>query len=153
MKPGRLEPDEIELMRRHPIYGASILEPSSALRPLVPIVRAHHENFDGTGYPNGLKGEGIPLGARILLVSDAYEAMTSDRIYRKALGHDRAMEQLNKHKGRQFDPNAVRALDALLRKQGASAFEVSDLPPIEYETLAELRRRLTQARSGEAHAG
>ena len=84
MKPMRLEPDEQELMRRHPIYGASILEPSAALRPLVPLVLYHHENFDGTGYPEGLKGEEIPIGARIIIVADAYEAMTSDRIYRKA---------------------------------------------------------------------
>ncbi|MBI2774256.1 MAG: HD domain-containing protein [Chloroflexi bacterium] len=79
MKTTRLDADETELMRRHPIYGASILEPSAALRPLVPIVLAHHESYDGSGYPRGLKGEEIPLGSRILLVADAYEAMTSDR--------------------------------------------------------------------------
>ncbi len=154
MKPTRLEPDETELMRRHPIYGASILEPSSALRPLAPLVLAHHENYDGSGYPNGLKGDEIPIGARIILVSDAYESMTADRIYRKAIGHERAMEQLNKYKGIQFDPKAVRALDTLLRKSGPSAFEVSDLPLIEYETLAELRRRLAQKPAlSDAHAG
>src|SRR5438477_5041361 len=88
MKPARLEHDEQELMRRHPIYGASILEPSAALRPLVPIVLHHHENFDGSGYPEGLRGEEIPIGSRIIIVADAYEAMTSDRIYRKAIGHE-----------------------------------------------------------------
>jgi putative nucleotidyltransferase with HDIG domain len=153
MKPSRLDPDETELMRRHPIYGASILEPSAALRPLVPIVVAHHENFDGSGYPNGLKGEQIPLGARIILVSDAYEAMTSDRIYRKAMGHEKAMEQLHKYKGIQFDPKIVRQLDELLRKRGTEAFEHSDLPQLEYETLAELRRRLTGPRTSDARAG
>ncbi len=154
MKPTRLEPDETELMRRHPIYGASILEPSSALRPLAPIVLAHHENYDGSGYPRGLKGDEIPIGARIILVSDAYEAMTSDRIYRKAIGHERAMEQLNKHKATQFDPKVVRALDTLLQRRGAAAFDVSDLPVIEYETLAELRQRLArQPKLGDAHAG
>lgn len=153
LKATRLEPDEKELMRRHPIYGASILEPSASLRPLVPIVLAHHENYDGSGYPNGLKGEDIPLGARIILVADAYEAMTSDRIYRKAIGHDRAMEQLNTYKGIQFDPKVVRALDELLRKRGTAAFEVSDLPPIEYETLAQLRRRLGHPAVGGSHAG
>ncbi len=154
MKPARLEADEQELMRRHPIYGASILEPSAALRPLVPIVLHHHEHFDGSGYPEALKGEEIPLGARILLVADAYEAMTSDRIYRKAIGHERAMEQLNRSKGAQFDPKIVRALDQLLQKRGASAFEVSDLPPINYETLAELRRRLArEPLVRDAHAG
>jgi HD-GYP domain-containing protein (c-di-GMP phosphodiesterase class II) len=144
MKPMRLEPDEQELMRRHPIYGASILEPSAALRPLVQMVLHHHENFDGSGYPEGLKGADIPLGSRIIIVADAYEAMTSDRIYRKSIGHDRAMEQLTKYKSIQFDPTIVRALEQLLEKQGPQAFEVSELPPINYETLAELRRRLAR---------
>lgn len=154
MKPSRLDSDETELMRRHPIYGASILEPSPALRPLAPIVLAHHENYDGSGYPQGLKGEEIPLGSRIILVSDAYEAMTSDRIYRKAMGHERAMDQLNKYKGVQFDPKVVRALDQLLQRRGPSAFDVSDLPAIEYETLDELRRRLGQRPLvHDAHAG
>ena len=154
MKPMRLDQDEQELMRRHPIYGASILEPSAALRPLVPLVLSHHENFDGSGYPEGLKGEEIPIGARIIIVADAYEAMTSDRIYRKAIGHDRALEQLEKYKGTQFDPRIVRAVVALLEKAGPGAFEVSDLPPINYETLAELRRRLArEPLARDAHAG
>jgi HD-GYP domain-containing protein (c-di-GMP phosphodiesterase class II) len=144
MKPSRLDPDEIELMRRHPIYGASILEPSIALRPLVPLVLHHHENYDGTGYPEGLTADDIPLGSRIIIVADAYEAMTSDRIYRRAIGHERAMEQLSRYRGVQFDPRVVRALDLLLQRRGARAFETSDLPPINYETLAELRRRLSQ---------
>ena len=154
MKPARLDPDEKELMRRHPIYGASILEPSVSLRPLVPLVLHHHENFDGSGYPEGLKGEDIPLGSRILIVADAYEAMTSDRIYRKAIGHERAMDQLNRYKGIQFDPAIVRALEHLVQKRGRDAFEVSDLPPINYETLAELRRRLaSEPLIRDAHAG
>lgn len=154
MKPHRLEEDEQMLMRRHPIYGASILEPSAALRPLVPLVLHHHENFDGSGYPDGLKGDEIPIGSRIMIVADAYEAMTSDRIYRKALGHDRAMEQLNRFKGIQFDPKMVRALEEVVRKRGAAAFEVSDLPPINYETLADLRRRLArEPLVRDAHAG
>jgi putative nucleotidyltransferase with HDIG domain len=144
MKPARLDPDEQELMRRHPIYGASILEPSAALRPLVPIVLAHHENFDGTGYPQGLRGEEIPIGSRILIVADTYEAMTSDRIYRKAPGHDRAMEQLNRYKGTQFDPVIVRALQTCIERRGPDSFEANDLPPINYETLAQLRQRLAR---------
>ncbi len=145
MKPTGLNPEEQELMRRHPIYGASILEPSVALRPLAPIVLHHHENYDGSGYPEGLRGDEIPLGSRIIIVGDAYEAMTSDRIYRRAIGHERAMEQLNRHKAAQFDPKVVRALEHLLHRRGPSAFEISDLPPINYETLAEVRRRLARA--------
>jgi len=141
-------------MRRHPIYGASILEPSAALRPLVPLVRHHHENYDGSGYPEGLQGDSIPFGSRIIIVADAYEAMTSDRIYRKAIGHDRAMDQLNRYKAKQFDPKVVRALDQLLRRRGVAAFEASDLPQINYETLAELRRRLAREPIvRDAHAG
>lgn len=153
MKPSRLESDETALMRRHSIYGAAILEPSAALRPLVPLVRHHHESYDGSGYPDGLKADEIPLGSRVIIVADAYEAMTSDRIYRKAIGHERAMEQLHKYKGVQFDPKIVRVLDVLLQKHGPSAFEVSDLPVIEYETLAELRRRLAEPAGRSAHAG
>lgn len=152
MKPARLDEEERESMQRHPIYGASILEPSAALRPLVPIVLHHHENYDGSGYPEGRKGEDIPIGSRIIIVADAYEAMTSDRVYRKAIGHERAMEQLNKYKGIQFDPKVVRALEQLLRKRGPSAFDVSDLPSINYETLEELRKRLAQPAHGVAHA-
>ena len=154
MKPMRLGDDEQELMRRHPIYGASILEPSAALRPLVPMVLSHHENFDGSGYPEGRKGEDIPLGARIIIIADAYEAMTSDRIYRKAIGHDKALDQLNKYKGIQFDPTIVRSFEQLLLKRGPDAFEVSDLPPINYETLAQLRQRLARDPvRRDAHAG
>ena len=144
MKPARLDEDEAEAMRRHPIYGASILEPSRQLRPLVPIVLHHHEHYDGSGYPEGLVGEEIPVGSRILLVADAYEAMTSDRIYRKAPGHERALQQLNKYKGIQFDPKVVRAFERVLETRGVGAFEASDLPLITYETLAEVRRRLSR---------
>jgi HD-GYP domain-containing protein (c-di-GMP phosphodiesterase class II) len=154
MKPARLDPHEQELMRRHPIYGASILEPSESLRPLAPLVRHHHENYDGTGYPEGRRGEEIPLGSRIIIVADAYEAMTSDRIYRKAIGHERAMDQLNRYKGIQFDPKVVRALATLIEERGVQAFEVSELPPINYETLAELRKRLArEPLARDAHAG
>jgi len=154
MKPSRLDPEETQSMRRHSQYGASILEPSASLRPLVPMVLHHHESYDGSGYPDGLKGDEIPLGSRVIIVADAYEAMTSDRIYRKAMGHERAMEQLQKYKGVQFDPKMVRAIDQLLQKRGPGAFEVSDLPPIEYETLAELRHRLAHEPSAhDAHAG
>lgn len=154
MKPSRLDPDETIAMRRHSVYGASILEPSASLRPLVPMVLHHHESYDGSGYPEGLKGDAIPLGSRVIIVADAYEAMTSDRIYRKAIGHERAMEQLEKYKGIQFDPRMVRAIDQILKKRGPGAFEVSDLPPIEYETLAQLRQRLAlEPPARDAHAG
>lgn len=155
LKPARLDLEEVDAMQRHPIYGASILEPSRQLRPLVPIVLHHHEHYDGSGYPEGLIGDEIPIGSRILLVADAYEAMTSDRIYRKAIGHEGALQQLNKYKGIQFDPKLVRTFERVLEKRGVAAFEASDLPPITYETLAEVRRRLTREPKARepSHAG
>lgn len=143
-------------MRSHPERGQRIVETIGidGIDGIARGVRHHHENFDGSGYPDGLKGEDIPIGSRIMIVADAYEAMTADRIYRKALGHDRAMDQLTRFKGIQFDPSIVRALEEVVRKRGAAAFEVSDLPPINYETLADLRRRLAREPVvRDAHAG
>lgn len=151
LKSTSLDEEEQEAMRRHPIYSAAILNPSEKLRPLVPIVLHHHEHFDGSGYPDGLVGEEIPVGSRIILVCDAYEAMTSDRIYRKAIGHERALEQLRRYAGVQFDSKVVVAFERVLVKRGIAAFEASDLPPITYETLEEVRRRLGHDPSGRAH--
>ncbi|MDQ2952549.1 MAG: hypothetical protein M3R54_09830, partial [Chloroflexota bacterium] len=90
----------------------------------------------------------------IMIEADAYEAMTSNRVYRKAIGHEKAMDQLNRFKGTQFDPRIVRALEEVVSKRGPEAFEISDLPPINYETLAELRRRLArEPLVRDAHAG
>src|SRR6202022_3957415 len=90
-KPGRLTPAEFEKMKIHPAVGAEILERVQFPYPVVPIVRSHHEKFDGTGYPDGLKGEEIPIGARILAVVDCLDALASDRQYRRALPLDEAM--------------------------------------------------------------
>ncbi|HEV8656600.1 MAG TPA: HD domain-containing phosphohydrolase, partial [Candidatus Limnocylindria bacterium] len=103
MKPQRLLADEQELMRRHPIYGASILEPSAALRVLVPIVLHHHENYDGSGYPDGLAGADIPLLARVLAVADGCDAMMSARPYRLALPSARIDAVLTEGAGKQWD--------------------------------------------------
>lgn len=151
LKPTRLDDDEQEAMRRHPIYSAAILNPSAQLKPLVPIVLHHHEHYDGSGYPDGLVGEEIPIASRIVLVSDAYEAMTSDRLYRKAVGHERALEQLRNFAGVQFDPKVVSAFERVLAKRGVAAFEASDLPPITYETLEEVRKRLVHDHEEQAH--
>lgn len=155
LKPARLEEEEREAMRRHPIYSAAILEPSAQLKRLVPIVRHHHENFDGTGYPDGVTGEQIPIASRIILVADAYEAMTSDRTYRKAIGHQRALEQFHRYQGKQFDPKVVSAFERVLEKRGSTAFETSELPAIAYETVAEVKRRLAKEHLEQepSHAG
>jgi HD-GYP domain-containing protein (c-di-GMP phosphodiesterase class II) len=108
-KPGPLSDTEWEAMRAHPDLGAAIVGPVSALRQVVPLLKHHHERWDGTGYPAKLKGEEIPLGSRILALADAYEAMTSDRAYRKAMPPERAVEILKEGAGRQWDPGVVIA--------------------------------------------
>jgi putative nucleotidyltransferase with HDIG domain len=109
-KPGRLTPEEFEKMKIHPIVGAEILEQVNFPYPVVPIVRAHHEKWDGSGYPNGLVGEAIPIGARILAAVDCLDALASDRQYRKALPLDVAMAKVVADSGRAFDPRVVEIL-------------------------------------------
>ncbi len=108
-KEDRLTPGEWEEMKRHPDHGAEILREKEFLRGAAPIVRAHHERFDGTGYPRGLEGEEIPIGARIVSVVDAYDAMTASRPYQKAQAKRYAIDELKKGAGTQFDPRVVRA--------------------------------------------
>ena len=109
-KPGRLTPEEFEKMKIHPVIGAEILERVSFPYPVAPIVRAHHEKWNGTGYPDGLKGEDIPIGARILAAVDFMDAMTSDRQYRKAVPTDEALRMMVEQSGTSFDPQVVEVL-------------------------------------------
>jgi diguanylate cyclase (GGDEF)-like protein/putative nucleotidyltransferase with HDIG domain len=109
-KPGRLTPEEFEKMKIHPIVGAEILERVAFPYPVAPIVRAHHEKWDGSGYPEGLSGEAIPMGARILGVVDCLDALATDRQYRRALPLDEAMRQVVKMAGSAFDPAVVEIL-------------------------------------------
>ena len=110
-KDGPLDPDERAIMERHTIIGEQILMPVEFLAGVRRLVRHEHERYDGRGYPDGLAGEDIPLGSRIVLACDALHAMTSDRPYRRAMSLDRALEELRAHAGSQFDP---RVIDALL---------------------------------------
>ena len=110
-KPGRLTPEEFEKMKIHPLVGAEILERVRFPYPVVPIVRAHHEKFDGTGYPLGLKGTQIPIGARILAAVDFLDALASDRQYRRALPLNEAMSRLVDESGKSFDPQVVKVLE------------------------------------------
>ena len=110
-KPGRLTPEEFEKMKIHPLVGAEILERVRFPYPVVPIVRAHHEKYDGTGYPMGLKGTEIPIGARILAAVDFLDALASDRQYRRALPLHEAMARLSDESGKSFDPDVVRVLE------------------------------------------
>jgi response regulator RpfG family c-di-GMP phosphodiesterase len=106
-KPGKLNPEEYEVFQKHPGFGRDILEPIKFLHPLIPGVHLHHERWDGRGYPLGLKGEHIPLIARIISVADTYDAMTSDRAYRKALPHEVAVTEVERCAGGQFDPEVA----------------------------------------------
>jgi len=116
-KPGSLTDEEWVEMRRHPDYGAEMLAGKEFLRDAARIVRAHHERYDGSGYPDGLAGDAVPIEAQIIAVVDAYDAMVSDRPYRKALSQASALAELRKNAGSQFAP---RVVTAFLRVLGSS---------------------------------
>jgi diguanylate cyclase (GGDEF)-like protein len=113
-KPAPLDPVEWQSVVQHPRIGQLILEQASALREAVPIILHHHERFSGRGYPYGLRGQDIPLGARLVSIADAYDAMMHDRPYKAAIGHAEAIAELRRHAGTQFDPRVVSAFIAAL---------------------------------------
>lgn len=115
-KPGRLTDEEFALIQQHPAIGRRILEGVQGFAPYLGAVELHHENWDGTGYPKGLVGEETPIDARIIHVSDAYDAMTTDRAYRRGLTHEKAISELIKFAGIQFDPNIVEFFGNLPRE-------------------------------------
>lgn len=115
-KPGPLTHDEMSIMRTHPLIGVQIVGPMRRVLDdvTVEVIRHHHERFDGEGYPDGRKGEDVPLSARIFSVVDSFDAMTTDRSYRKALHAEEAMERLRAAAGTQFDPEVVREFEKLM---------------------------------------
>ena len=117
LKPGPLTPAEWAQMRRHPAKSAEIVQFLGFLRETIPIIQAHQERYDGHGYPAGLVGEEIPLGARILAVADSYDAMTSSRPYRQAMGDREAIQILSSGAGKHWDPVVVQALLATLSRE------------------------------------
>jgi len=106
-KPGPLTDEEYEVMKTHPLIGVQIVAPIKFLGNAVEVIRCHHERWDGRGYPDGLAGENIPVGARIFSVCDTFDAMTSDRPYRRALPFDDAVTEIERCGGTQFDPEVV----------------------------------------------
>ncbi|MBI4746585.1 MAG: HD-GYP domain-containing protein, partial [Deltaproteobacteria bacterium] len=108
-KPGKLTGAEYDSIKRHPGKGAEMLAPIRQLHDIIPWIRGHHERFDGTGYPDGLRGEDIPLYARILAVADTFDSMTAERPYRTTPGKAQALEEIQRHAGTQFDPRMVEA--------------------------------------------
>ncbi|UCF87510.1 MAG: HD-GYP domain-containing protein [Nitrospiraceae bacterium] len=117
-KPERLTNDEYEIVKKHPAQGAKILESIKQLQDVIPFVKYHHERFDGKGYPEGLMGNEIPFGARILHVADSFDSMSKDRPYRPAPGVDYAISEFKKYSGTQFDSEVVKALFSVLEKDG-----------------------------------
>ena len=119
-KPDKLTPEEFEMMKTHTVKGAEIINTVPDLRPILPIVRSHHERWDGKGYPDGLAGEAINALARIVALADAFDAMTSDRPYRKGMAPEVAFSEIEKGAGRQFDPCFAAAFlairEAILRE-------------------------------------
>lgn len=116
-KPGRLDHEEYELVKQHPIIGANIVSTVSFLNEAIEVVRHHHERFDGTGYPAGLKGDKIPVLSRIISVADAFDAITSNRLYREALRHEHALEEIRNSSHSQFDPEVVEAFISAYQKR------------------------------------
>jgi len=117
-KADSLEDYEFRRAKDHPVIGSKIIAEIEELSDVASIVRHHHERFDGAGYPDGLKGEAIPFFSRILAILDSYEALVSDRVYRKAINKTQALEEINKNAGLQFDPFLVDVFSRVIKKNG-----------------------------------
>jgi putative nucleotidyltransferase with HDIG domain len=120
-KPGALDDDEYALIKMHPAMGARILEPIASYKEIIPMVLHHHERFDGKGYPDGLSGDEIDIGARILAVADVFDAIKSDRPYRKGMALERVIDIITEEAGRQFDPDVVDVFLAVMGQEKTKA--------------------------------
>ncbi|MGP0070932.1 MAG: HD domain-containing phosphohydrolase [Bryobacteraceae bacterium] len=152
-KPGRLTPEEFERMKIHPIVGAEIIERIEFPYPVAPIVRAHHEKWDGSGYPLGLQGDQIPIGARILSVVDCFDALASDRQYRKALPLAEAMAVVSHETGKSFDPQIVELLGRRYMELEELAQVQPSRPHSKLSTHAKVERGTAPDAGFEAAAG
>jgi putative nucleotidyltransferase with HDIG domain len=140
-KPGPLTPDEYDCVKRHAAIGADLLRGLCVPASLATLVRHHHENWDGTGYPDRLRGEDIPLGARVLSIADCYDALTSDRPYRRAMGHMAAMAMMSYRRRSMFDPyltDVFLEIVQSLRPRPTAARQTLQMPrvrvPLQLET-------------------
>ena len=135
-KPGRLTEEEFKTIKKHPVIGRRILKGVQGFAPYLAAVELHHENWDGSGYPHRQAGRETPLDARIIHVADAYDAMTTNRSYRQAMTHERAMEILASCAGTQFDPEVVGALERVFAGETGSFFSKEPLPEMPVPVLA-----------------
>jgi len=117
-KPGSLTPEEFQEVKKHVVYTKDIMQMMPSLKEIIPVAACHHEYFDGSGYPQGLKGQEIPLGARILTICDAFDAMISNRPYRNPLTPEQACQEIEKLAGKQFDPGLTAKAVQLFRSFG-----------------------------------
>jgi HD-GYP domain-containing protein (c-di-GMP phosphodiesterase class II) len=120
-KPGALDDDEYALIKKHPAIGARILEPIVSYKEIIPMVLQHHERYDGKGYPCGISGDEIDIGAKILSVADTFDAVTSDRPYRKGWALERAIDLITEEAGRQFDPDVVDVFLTIMKQEKTKA--------------------------------
>ena len=114
LKPDKLTDEEWIIMRKHPEYAYNLIQPIEYLRPALDIPYCHHEKWDGSGYPRGLKGEQIPLSARVFAIIDVWDAVTSDRPYRLAWDKQKALEYINEQNGKHFDPHVVELFHQMM---------------------------------------
>jgi len=148
-KEGKLDATEKALMQTHSSRSAELVGTISAFRgAITDAVRHHHENYDGTGYPSGLQGNAIPVGARIIMIADTVDAMTTDRPYRKALGFDRVSQELRKYAGKQFDPNLVEAFLQSSAAKHLIAARIGEEKPSIADTTAYLPWRRSRRKTG-----
>ena len=124
-KAGRLTDAEFEIIKQHPTIGRRILEGVAGFAQYLPAVELHHENWDGTGYPHGQAGKETPIDARIIHVVDAYDAMTTNRPYRKPMTHEKAMKTLAECSGTQFDPEVVEAFVSVQKQMRPAEIQVA----------------------------
>ncbi|HPO27701.1 MAG TPA: HD-GYP domain-containing protein, partial [Petrotogaceae bacterium] len=116
-KPGRLTIQEYEAIKKHPVYGYEVLNKSDQLKDVAVYIKHHHERWDGNGYPDGLKEEGIPLISRIIAIADSWDAMRTDRSYRKGLSTSQAIKEMGENSGKQFDPEILEVFLRMMSEE------------------------------------
>ena len=135
-KPARLTDEEFSLIKEHPTKGFRIIEPIAAYKDVLPIILQHHERIDGKGYPQGLEGHKISMEAKIVAVADAFDAIVSDRPYRKGMSQPQAIEIMREEAGQQFDPSALEALIEVFKEGESSSGATSIEHPMEIKAVS-----------------